>query len=177
MSETIPVDPEVIDRPAYFPRLGRYDGRAIEEALAGASLFEPGIQIEGAIVEATYAVTEPALVKRLREDDVPFLIDLQTLRFATPTYQEVEPLASLPYAPPRPIETEDAGGPLVAALGKNSLLFQQSVGARYYLAPSKPNLSITSRAVGEKPAMYSRRWPATFDGSSRSRRKSSALVL
>jgi hypothetical protein len=67
-------------QPTYMPRVTRRDGRAIEEALAGPTRFDPGVRLDAAVVEATYAVDNPPLLKRLRESGVPQLVDPQTLR-------------------------------------------------------------------------------------------------
>ena len=85
MSEqTITTGSEVLADPTYLPRIGNYDSRAIEQALAGATLFEPGVRLQAAVVEATYAAREPPLLKRLREEDVPYFLDLQALRSPLP---------------------------------------------------------------------------------------------
>jgi hypothetical protein len=41
-----------------MPRVTRRDGRAIEEALAGPTLFDSGVKLDAAVVEATYAVED-----------------------------------------------------------------------------------------------------------------------
>ena len=84
----------------FLPRIGVRDGRALEQALAGESLWDAGRRpIAGAVVEATYALTGPGVLKTLNEREVPFLIDPQTLRFGSPTFQEVERMTKLAYAP------------------------------------------------------------------------------
>jgi hypothetical protein len=89
---------------AYLPRIGTYDGRAIEEALKGATLYDHGVSLRGAIVDAHYATGDPELLQRLRATFVPFLVDLQTLRFTRPGFRDVAKLRELPYAPPAPFE-------------------------------------------------------------------------
>lgn len=56
MAETLSraLDP-LFARPTYVPRVTRRDGRAIEEALAGPTLFDSGVKLDAAVVEATYA--------------------------------------------------------------------------------------------------------------------------
>jgi hypothetical protein len=84
----------------FLPRIGVRDGRALEQALAGESLWDAGRRpISGAVVEATYAATGPGVLKTLNERHVPFLVDPQTLRFGSPTFQEVGRMSALAYAP------------------------------------------------------------------------------
>lgn len=97
---------DLFPAPAYLPRVTRHDGRAIEQALAGATLFDPGVRLDGAVIEATYAVGEPPLLKRLRESDVPRLIDPQTLRFTGARFATVAQFEQLPYTPSAPITLE-----------------------------------------------------------------------
>ena len=61
----------------YIPRATIHDGRAIELALAPANLFEAPPRLSSAIVEATFAATEAPLLRRLRELNVPYLVDPQ----------------------------------------------------------------------------------------------------
>jgi hypothetical protein len=55
MTETLPARPAFLDLPTFLPRVTQRDGRAIEQALAGPTLFDRGVKLEGAVVEATYA--------------------------------------------------------------------------------------------------------------------------
>lgn len=43
MADTLSQDSDLLARPSYLPRVTRHDGRAIEEALAGPSLFDVGV--------------------------------------------------------------------------------------------------------------------------------------
>ena len=45
----------------YLPRVTVRDGKAIEQALAGPDLLQPGVQLSGAVVEATLAQHDSAL--------------------------------------------------------------------------------------------------------------------
>jgi hypothetical protein len=67
--------------------------------MAGATLISDGARLDGAIVEAAYAFDRPPLLKRLGDDGVLRIVDLQTLRFAGPRYLETAALSRLPYAP------------------------------------------------------------------------------
>jgi hypothetical protein len=52
---------------AYLPRVTVRDGRAIEQALAGPDLLQPGVQLTGAIVEAPLAHHDSGLLGRARQ--------------------------------------------------------------------------------------------------------------
>ncbi|MBK5219308.1 MAG: hypothetical protein JJE35_05940 [Thermoleophilia bacterium] len=68
MTETLDATPDFLSEPTFLPRVTQHDGRAIEEALA-ATLFDKGVRLRGAVVEASYAATDPPLLKRLRVDN------------------------------------------------------------------------------------------------------------
>ena len=78
MSETLQQPPAFLTQPTYLPRVTRHDGRAIEEALAGPTLFDRGVKLSAVVVDATYAAEDQPLPKRLREEGVPQLIEPQT---------------------------------------------------------------------------------------------------
>jgi hypothetical protein len=137
MSATIEDTPDFLAEPSYLPRISRHDGRAIEEALA-ATLFDSGVRLRAAVVEAGYAATESPLLKRLRDEQVPRLIDLQTQRFTSPRFLEVEALAQLPYAPAEPISAEGFDEEAAHELARDSLLFQQSARCDHYLTAGLP---------------------------------------
>jgi hypothetical protein len=106
MSPSLVSSSDLFPAPAYLPRVGRHDARAIEEALAGATLFDPGVRLDGSVVEATYAAEDTPLLKRLRESGIPQLVDPQTLRFAGERYLTVSQFERLPYRPPTPITAD-----------------------------------------------------------------------
>jgi hypothetical protein len=51
----------------FLPRITRRDGRAIEAAPAGQNLLETGIDLRGGVVEATFASSDPPLLRRLAQ--------------------------------------------------------------------------------------------------------------
>lgn len=92
--------------PRYFPRLTEGNTRGVERALAG-DLFTDAATVDGAVVEAAFAATEPPVLDHLRAAGVPLLIDPQTLRLTVDTYRSNTRLGRLPYlpetrSPPRP---------------------------------------------------------------------------
>ncbi len=106
MAETLDTAPDFLSELTFMPRITRHDGRAIEEALA-ATLFDNGVRLRGAVIEATYAATDTPLLKRLREEQLPSLIEPQAQRFTTARFLEVDQLKALPYAPTQPITAND----------------------------------------------------------------------
>lgn len=140
MTTTLPDPPDFLTELAYLPRVTRRDGRAIEEALAGPTLFDEGVRIRGAVVEATYASDDPPLLKRLRENEVPQLVEPQTLRFTGRRFLEVESLMRLPYAPSSPIEAGELTPLATRELATGVMRFQQQHRAACYVTASLPYL-------------------------------------
>jgi hypothetical protein len=106
--------------------------------MAGATLISDGARLDGAIVEAAYAFDRPPLLKRLGDDGVLRIVDLQTLRFAGPRYLETAALSRLPYAPPTPISVDNFTGSAAESLARDGLLYAQDRGSDAYLAPTLP---------------------------------------
>jgi hypothetical protein len=138
MAETLTQDSDLLAQPSYLPRVTRRDGRAIEEALAGPTLFDVGVKLNGAVVEATYAAEDSPLLKRLRESGVPQLIDPQTLRFTGERFLSVAQFERLPYRPEVPIVADSLTQADAEALARQVLLFEQQAGASWYLAAALP---------------------------------------
>jgi hypothetical protein len=61
---SLPSASAIIGSPAWLPRVSIYDGKAIEQAMAG-SLLNPGVELAGALVEASFANGEPPLLRRV----------------------------------------------------------------------------------------------------------------
>lgn len=117
---------------SFWPRLRRYDGRAIEEALAPPTLFSPGLRLDGAVAEAPFVMGHPPLLDHLREAQSPFLVDPASLRFSTPGFLEVETLCALPYSPESPL-TPDRDP---TAFVRGALAFQAAAGASALMTPT-----------------------------------------
>lgn len=134
--------PQPLDRmlagPVYLPRVGTHDGRAIEQAMMGATLLDAGATLSGAVVEATYAAREPELLRRLRATHVPFIVDPQSLRFAGDGYLTVQQARDLEFAPSEPVCVSEFDGAAADNLARATLRFEQRVGAGAYFAPGLP---------------------------------------
>ncbi|HZJ04057.1 MAG TPA: hypothetical protein VFD59_01135 [Nocardioidaceae bacterium] len=91
---------DLLASPRFLPRLTENDTKPIERALAGATLFDDGVKLDGVVLEAAYAVREPEVLDHPRQQQVPVLIDPQSLRLATSAYLDNSRLAALlPYLP------------------------------------------------------------------------------
>ncbi len=138
MVGTTEKETELFPQPTYLPRVTRYDGRAIEDALAGPSLFDRGVRLDGVVVEATYAVEDTPLLKRLRESGVRQLIDPQTLRLSGERFLSVAQFRQLPYDRETPISVESFAPSEATGLARAVMGFQQDAGASWYVAAGLP---------------------------------------
>jgi hypothetical protein len=118
----------------FWPRVSTYEGREIERALAGPNLLDAGIDLGGAVVEASYAAMKPSVLGRLQETDTAYAIDPQSLRFVTDSYQDVATLRKLPYAPSAPLRP----GGSVEQFVVDALKFQDEARASAYVVPGTP---------------------------------------
>lgn len=158
----------------FLPRVTTHDGRAIELALAEPSLFDPGLRLEGAVVEATFASKDPPLLKRLRDARTPFLVDPQTIRFVTETYLSIGGIADLPYAPAEPISPDALSDASRRELARGVLLFQQSVGSSAYVPPAVP---LTNEDGQRELNLQFLRDAADMNGSAVDRRPILAMIV
>lgn len=145
----------MFDKLAFWPRVRKDNAHVVEQALAGPTLFDQeGLSLQGAIVEAPHANTDPPLLARMKELDVPFLVDPGAMRFLSATYLDMPSWAAIPYAPESPIDPTFAVEPFV----RGCLHFQSGTGAAAYLIPAvwsptpedewmKLNLAIHENAV------------------------------
>jgi hypothetical protein len=119
----------------YLPRATTRDGRAIEEALAPATLLDKGAQLDGVVIEASYAFNRPPLLRRLRDDHVTRIVDPQSLRFTGESFLQTEALSRLPYTPGGPLTAHDFGGDQAKDLAYGSMRYAQDRGTDLYLSP------------------------------------------
>lgn len=128
---------DLLSSPRYLPRFTERDAKPVERALAGPTLFDDGVKLDGAVFEAAYAVREPEAMDHLREQGVAILVDPQSLRLTTPGYLSNTRLAALPYLPSAPLtpaSTAHERDQFVA----DTLRFQQKASAHCYIVPSVP---------------------------------------
>lgn len=139
MSDNLNPEPRFLAEQSFLTRISQYDGRAIEDALAPPTLFDDGVTLHGGVVEATFAAQDPPLLKRLRGEGVPYLVDPQTVRFTGGRFLQVERLTNLDYAPDGVIDPTFAPSSAVE-LARGVLRFQQEANATCFLAPGLPFL-------------------------------------
>src|SRR4051812_36651027 len=130
----------MLGQPEYLPRVGTHDGRAIEQAMMGPTLLDPGASLHGAVVEATYAARESELLRRLRATFVPFIVDPQTLRFAGEGFLDVEQVRALEFAPSEPVQPTGFDAAAAHRLARATMGFELRAGAGAYTAPALPVL-------------------------------------
>jgi hypothetical protein len=125
------------DQRAYLARVTTRDHRAIEEALAGATLLTESSRLAGVVIEAAYAAGDPPLLKRLRED----ALHGSSTRKASDSlarFLEVDALSTLPYAPKAPLVLDDLPESRTRSLAREAMEFEQHVGCDLYVAPGLP---------------------------------------
>jgi hypothetical protein len=123
---------------SYLPRVSQHSGRVLEEAMAPATLFDQGIELRGAVVEATYAAEDPAILKRFRTEAVPFLVEPQTLRFTGEAFLDIAAFSRLPYAPQSVIGPDTVAQIVETDLAREVLEFEQGHAPAAYIAPAWP---------------------------------------
>jgi hypothetical protein len=138
MDDALKTVPPFLRDASYLPRVTRHDGRALEEALAGSTLFDRGARLRGGVIEATYAASDPPILRRLRDGTVPLLVEPQTLRFTGEAFLETESFSALPYRPREIITPGTLASVDVAALARGVLEFQQEKGCAAFIAPALP---------------------------------------
>jgi hypothetical protein len=126
MSATIAHPPAPINELTYLARVTTRDHRAIEEALAGATLLTESSQLAGVVIEAAYAAGDPPLLKRLREDGIARIVDPQSLRLTGSRFLEVDALSTLPYAPKAPLVLDDLPESRTRSLAREAMEFERS---------------------------------------------------
>jgi hypothetical protein len=137
MRETIDEPKDFLREPTFLPRITRSDGHAVEEALA-SNLFDSGVRLKAAVIDATYAATDPPLLKRLRDERLPCLMEIHTQRFITGRFLDIDSLAGLPYAPDEPISATNFNKEQASALAVGALRFQQDHRCDHYISAALP---------------------------------------
>lgn len=152
----------MLSESAFAVNASAFDGRALEELFAQLRPGRVPGSLGGAIVDATFAADEPALLPRLRQLGLPFAVEPQSVRFRHPSFLETKALASLPYAPTAPLSlpTDRAE---VQRLVLGALRFQSRFEPTAYVVPALP----FERPVGAEAESYRRihETAAAFNGS------------
>lgn len=130
---------------SFLLRVTQYEGRSIEKLIAPREPGEASSTLGGAVIEASYVRTDPPLLAHLAEARIPWMVDPQSIRFASSGFREIARLRGLPYAPDAPL---DPGRftPAVERMIRGALEFQAQAEPSMYLVPALP-LSRPSAAV------------------------------
>lgn len=119
---------------SFLLHVTQYEGRTVEKLLAaGADGSE--VTLGGAILEASYVDTDPPLLARLADARIPWIIDSQSVRFASPSFRAVERLRALPYAPPEVLDPT-VYSRATEAFVRGALEFQAQAEPSMYQVPS-----------------------------------------
>lgn len=129
--------PEPLFEPvAFWPRVTAQSWREVERVVSPTFLAPQPLRLQGALIEASLAKREPPILSRMRELGIGYLVDSQSLRFASPAYAGVASLAGLPYAPVEPIEPGCVAS--IPEFVRGALAFQEAAQATAYLVPGVP---------------------------------------
>lgn len=140
----------MLKAPAFVLSVSAYEGRTAEELLAAERPSERP-PLGGALVDASYAATQPLILRRLRELHIPYAIAPESSRFADSGYLTVTSVADLPYAPTAPLGRSPSQLE-TARLVKGSLTYQATHHADWYLTPALP----FTRPLGADADTYKR---------------------
>jgi hypothetical protein len=130
---------------SFLLHVTQFEGRSIEKLISPPEAG-PAIQaLGGAVIEASYVRTDPPLLAHLAEERIPWMIDPQSVRFASAGYREVGRIRGLPYAPEAPLDPGRFSAP-VERMVRGAIAFQAQAEPSMYLVPALP-LSRASAAV------------------------------
>lgn len=115
----------------------RHEGRSLERLLAPLQPGDDGPSLGGAIVQASYVAKDPALLVRFADGRIPWAVEPQSNRFATPGYLSIGDLAKLPYAPASPLDPTVFGDDH-RRMVEEALRFQAKHEPAMYIVPSLP---------------------------------------
>ena len=140
----------------------QYEGRSLEQLLAPRRLGEDGPSLGGAVVQASYVHRDPPLLLRLADGHIPWVIEPQSVRFASAGYRGVESIAKLPYAPPTPLDPARFGDDH-RRMVRSALEFQARHEPAMYVVPSLPVARASARVLTAFGALHE--YAATLNGS------------
>ena len=142
------------------------EGRSLEQLLAPRRLGEDGPSLGGAVVQASYVHRDPPLLLRLADGHIPWVIEPQSVRFASAGYLTVESIAKLPYAPPVALDTARFGDEH-RRMVRSALEFQARHEPAMYVVPSLPLPRASARVLKAFSDLHE--YAATLNGSDESR--------
>lgn len=122
---------------SFLLHVTQYEGRSIEKLIAGQDAEHPSWALGGAVVEASYVQSDPPLLAHLAEERVPWIVDPQSVRFASPGYLDIARVRALPYAPEAPLDPARFSN-RVERMVRGAMEFQAQAEPSMYLVPSLP---------------------------------------
>lgn len=146
---------------SFLLHVTQYEGRSLEQLLAPRTPGEDGPSLGGAVIQASYVHRDPPLLLRLADSHVPWVVEPQSVRFASPGYAAVTSLARLPYAPPAPLETTRFGDEH-RRMVRLALEFQARHEPALYVVPSLPVARPSVRVLNAYQALHE--YAATLNG-------------
>lgn len=129
-------DCPLLHTPAFWPRVSGKSWRAIEDVVS-PRVAADHLGLGGALVESAVVPREPSVLARLRDLGIGYLVDPQSLRFASKDFLTVAALRELPYAPAEAI-VPGAEETALSGFVEGALAFQERAGAAAYVVPGPP---------------------------------------
>lgn len=140
----------------------QHEGRSLEQLLAPRRLGEDDLSLGGAVIQASYVHRDPPLLLRLADGHVPWVVEPQSVRFASAGYGTVASVAQLPYAPQAPLDPTRFGDEH-RRMVRSALEFQALHGPSMYVVPSLPVARPSARMLEAFQALHE--FAATLNGS------------
>jgi hypothetical protein len=140
----------------------QHEGRSLEQLLAPRRLGDDGPSLGGAVIQASYVHRDPPLLLRLADGHIPWVVEPQSVRFASAGYASVASIAQLPYAPHAPLDPTrftDEHRRMV----RTALEFQARHEPAMYVVPSLPVARPSARVLNAFQALHE--FAATLNGS------------
>jgi len=147
---------------SFLVHVTQHEGRSLEQLLAPQHLGEDDPALGGAVVQASYVHRDPPLVLRLADSHIPWVIEPQSVRFASPGYLGVNSLATLPYAPPNALDPARFGDEH-RQMVRAALEFQARHEPEMYVVPSLPLARASVRVLTAFRNLHD--YAATLNGS------------
>lgn len=136
---------------SFLVHVGTSNGRTVEELLSPRSPTASAPAVAGAVVDATYVNSDPALLPRLAQAQIPWVTEPQSHRFASERFRSTAALAALPYAPQNALDPARSSRELEAMV-RGALEFQAQHEPGMYMVPSLPLTRVSNRVL----AVYQR---------------------
>jgi hypothetical protein len=139
-----------------------HEGRSLEALLAPQPLSGGQQTMGGAVIDASYVHRDPPLLARLAESRIPWVVNPQSVRFASPRFRSITSLAHLPYAPSGPLDPSRFDSQ-TKEMVRGALEFQARHEPSMYLVPTLPITKVSARVFRAFHELH--RYAADLNGS------------